>query len=38
MATTTMVKMIVTISSSLKTSRSSYGCTGSRSCKAWSLA
>jgi hypothetical protein len=38
MATTTMVRMIVTISSSLKISRSSYGCTGSRSCKAWSLA
>ncbi len=38
MATTTIVRMIVTISSSLKTSRSSYGCTGSRSCKAWSLA
>jgi hypothetical protein len=34
MATATMVRMIVRISSSLKTLRFSYGCTGSRSCKA----
>jgi hypothetical protein len=34
MATTTMVRTMVRISNSLKTLSSSYGCTGSRSCKA----
>jgi hypothetical protein len=34
MATTTMVRMMVRTSSSLKTSRSFYRCTGSRSCRA----